>query len=141
MKRTLYNELIPVRALPITTIAIDGIRSGSVIDTGIFANDFRTVAFTVFTGAVTDGTYAFTVQDSDDGSTGWADVASSQIQGSLPTLTSADDFRHDIFFGVAPVKQYLRLQVTAATTSSGGLVGATALLAEASISPPLRTGS
>jgi hypothetical protein len=48
-----------------------------------------------------------------------------QIQGSLPVITSADKFRMNIYFGVVPVKQYLRVQVTAASTSSGGLVGAT----------------
>jgi hypothetical protein len=51
MRFTLYNKLIPVRALPLTTIAIDGDpqRIGDRY-LGIFANEFRTVGINVVHG-------------------------------------------------------------------------------------------
>lgn len=141
MRWTLYTHTLSVRALPITSIGINGVRYGSVIDTGTFANDFRTVLVIPYTGAITDGTHAFGVQESDDGLT-WTTVADSQIQGGLPSIGSADDFRHtNLDFGVIPTKQYLRVSVTSTGVSSGGTIGATAVLAGASSSPAVRTGS
>lgn len=141
MRWTLYSHTLSVRALPITSIGINGVRYGSVIDTGLFGNDFRTVLVVPYTGAITDGTFAFGVQESDDGNS-WSAVADSQIQGGLPSIVAADDFRHtNLDFGVIPTKQYLRVSVTASGVSSGGSIGATAVLAGASSSPALRTGS
>lgn len=142
MRWTLYGHTRTVRALPITTIGINGIRYSSIVDTGVLGNDFRNVMFVFNTGAITDGTFDVTVEESDDGSTGWAAVATDRIQGSLPSIGSADDFRVEgLDFGVAPTKQYLRLKVTASGVTSGGIIGAVAVLAEGSTSPALRTGS
>lgn len=141
MRWTLYTHTLPFRALPPTSITINGIRSGSVVDTNVLGNAFRSALFMPYTGAVTDGTFAFTVQDSDDGTT-FTDLVSSQIQGSLPSIVAADDFRTEALqFGVISFRRYLRVQVTASGVSSGGLVGCNAVLSSASVNAPLRTGS
>jgi hypothetical protein len=140
--KTLYNSTRTVRALPITSIGINGIRYSSIIDTGDLGNDFRDVMFVFNTGAVTDGTHAVTVEESDDGSTGWADVPTYRVQGSLPSIAAADDFRVEgLDVGVRPTKQYLRLKVTSSGVTSGGTIGAVAVLASGSSSPAVRTGS
>jgi hypothetical protein len=142
MRRTLYNHTRTVRALPITSIGINGVRYSSLVDLGQFSNDFRNVLFVFNTGAITDGTFAVTVEESDDGATGWADVSSDRVYGSLPSIVATDDFRVEgLDFGCAPTKQYVRLKITASGVTSGGSIGAVAVLAEGSTSPALRTGS
>jgi hypothetical protein len=141
MRRTLYTHTKTVRALPITSIGINGVRSGSVIDLGVNGNDFRDVLVVPYTGAITDGTHTFTVQESDDGVTFTA-VAAGQILGTAAAIAAADDFRgEDLDFGVIPQKQYLRLQVTSTGVTSGGTIGASVVLAEGSNASALRTGS
>lgn len=140
MRWTLYSHTRSVRALPITAVGINGIRYGSVIDLGEFGNDFRNVLFVVASGAVTDGTHAFTVEESADGNS-WTAVPAARIQGSLPSIVAADDFRADLDFGVIPDAQYLRLKVTSSGVTSGGTFGATAVLSEGAVAPPVRTGS
>ncbi|ARG91401.1 hypothetical protein [Mycobacterium kansasii] len=140
--RTLYNSTLEVRALPITAIGINGVRYSSIVDTGVLGNDFRDVLFVLVTGAVTDGTHAVTVEESDSASSGFADVESYRVQGSLPSIGSADDFRVEgLSFGVRPTKQYLRLKITSSGVTSGGTIGAVALLSAGSNAPALRTGS
>jgi hypothetical protein len=140
--RRLYNHIKTVRALPMTTIAINGVRSGSVIDLGAYGNDFRDVVIIPVTGAITDGTHTFTVQESSDGTT-FTNIAAGQILGTAAAIVAADDFRsEDLEFGVIPTtNQYLRVQVTSTGVTSGGLIGAVAVLSEGSTSPALRTGS
>ena len=140
--KTLYSGTLTQRALPITSIGINGNRYGAVIDTGMLGNDFREVLFVFNTGAITDGTHAVTVEESDDGSTGWADVPAYRVQGSLPSIVAADDFRVEgLDFGVRPTKQFLRLKVASSGVTSGGTIGAVAVLSSGSTAPPLRTGS
>lgn len=141
MAWTAYTHLLSVRALPLTTININGVRSGSIIDTGVFGNDFRTVLFVVYTGAVTDGSHAVTAQESSDASS-WTDIPAARIQGDLPTIVAADDFRQEgLDFGVIANARYLRLQVTSSAVSSGGTIGASAVLGEGSDGNAVRTGS
>lgn len=141
MRRTLYTHTRSVRALPITTIGINGIRKGSVVDLGEFGNDFRDILFLVYCGAITDGTHAFTVEDSDDGVT-YTAVAAGQILGDLPSVVAADDFRQNgLDFGVINARQYVRLVVTSSGVTSGGIIGATAVVSEGSTAPAVRTGS
>jgi hypothetical protein len=81
------------------------------------------------TGTITDGSHAVAIEDSDDGSTGWASIPAGQLQGSAPTVVSADDDKlYEI--GVLSSKRYLRVSVTTTGATTGGIVGALVILGE-----------
>jgi hypothetical protein len=135
---TLYSNALVQKALPSSTIQT-GTTNGTTIDTAVFGNNFRDILFSITSGTLTDGSYVFTVQESD--TTTDADftaVASGRIQGALPTFASTDD-NVLASFGVRPAKRYVRLVCTATGASTGGVLVATALLASGSLHPVARS--
>lgn len=134
---SLYSSTLSRLALTSAT-RTNGTANGTTVDLGVFGNDFRTVKFVVTTGAITDGTHAITVQNSDDGSS-WANAAADTLQGSLPSIGSADD--NVVFeFGYKPgTKQYVRLVATTSGATTGGVFSATAELGESSVNPVARS--
>lgn len=139
MRDTLYTNCLVQRALPVNTWTT-GVATGDAIDTGVFANNFRTVLFVVICGVITNGTHAFTLQESDDAQS-WTSVPSDQVQGSLPSVVAADDHRHaGLEFGLVPKKRYARVVLTSTSAASGGLIGCAAVLGEGSVSAPKRVG-
>lgn len=137
MQRTLYTHSLSRIALQSAT-RTNGTANGVTIDTGVFGNDFRTVLFVITTGAITDGSHAFSVQDSDDGSS-WAAADASRVQGVAPTATASDD---NVVFDVGYVvgtRQYVRLVATTTGATTGGVFSAVAVMSGASTSPVLRS--
>lgn len=135
--RTLYSQALPVKALAIATVQT-GTTNGLAIDTAVFNNNFRDVLFTVHSAALTDGSYAVTVEESDASGSGYAAVESWRVQGSLPTFALTDDNVWNSF-GVRPSKRYVRVVVTATGATTGGVIGATAVLGGGSLNPPARS--
>ena len=91
----------------------------------------------VYSGPITDGSFAVTLEDSADGSTGWAAVPAAQLHGSLPTLTAADD--NTVFeVGVRTTRDFLRAVVTVSGATDGGLVGAAVVLGSPRFAPVAR---
>lgn len=88
----------------------------------------------VCTGTVTDGSHAITLEESDDGSTGWTAVAAAQLQGSLPTALAAnDDTVYEV--GVRATKRYLRVVGTTSGATTGGAFFASVILGAPRFSP------
>lgn len=85
---------------------------------------FQDALFAIQSGAITDGTHTVSFEDSDDGST-WA--ATTALQGTPPAIGSSND---NVQYAIAytGLKRYVRVVVTAAGTTTGGIVGATAIL-------------
>lgn len=138
MARTLYGTTHAVLALT-SAVRTNGAANGVAVDLGANGNDFQTVAFAIATGTITDGSHAVSVQDSADGSTGWANVDPGRIQGNLPTIVAADDDKA-FYFGLAVgAKQYVRIVVTTSGATTGGAFSAVAVLGNASQSPPVRS--
>lgn len=136
MRATLYTACLSRAALA-SAVRTNGTVNGITVDTGVFGNDFRTVLFVVTTGTVTDGSHAITLQDSDNGSA-WGSVDPANIQGSLPTITGAnDDAVYD--FGYIVAKQYVRLVATTSGATTGGAFSAVAVLGAASSAPVARS--
>lgn len=79
-------------------------------------------------GAI-DGTHTVVVQDSDNGTSGWAAVDPAQIQGTVPSITSADA-NTVVEFGVAISRRYMRINLTASGAITGGTIGAVIVLGE-----------
>lgn len=137
MRDTLYTQTLARVALTSAT-RVNGTANGTTVDTGVFGNDFRSVMFVVITGTVTDGSHAFTVQDSADGSS-WATADSSLIQGSLPTITGTNDDSVFEFGYVVGTRQYVRVVATTSGATTGGVFSAVALLGSGSVSPVARS--
>jgi len=135
--RTLYNSLLPQVALT-SVLRGAGTVNGTAVDTNVFANVFTAVTFVVQTAAITDGSHAITIEDSDDNSS-WGAVNAALIQGTPPTITSTHD--NVLFhFGLTRTeKRYVRLVATTTGGATGGVFGAIAILGNNNVSPPARS--
>lgn len=105
----------PTLALPAFAVVV-GTRTGAAIDrlsAGIMAQSCVLVAHTgAITGAPTSPTYDVKLQDSDDGSTGFADIAGAAI--TQKTVATAALIEKDVDLG--PAKRFIRaVEVTAMT--------------------------
>jgi hypothetical protein len=135
--RTLYNNVLVQKAIPLGTIQT-GTTNGTAIDTAVFNNRFQDVLFAIESGTLTDGSYAFTVEESDSSGSGFAAVDSSRVLGSLPTFALTDDNVLNSF-GVRPSKRYVRLVCTATGATTGGVLAALAILGAGSLHPVARS--
>lgn len=74
------------------------------------------VTFMVATGAVAgSGDFGLTIQESDDGSTGWADAPAGHIQSNAPaTLAASSGYK----LGYLGFKRHVRLSLTKAGGTS-----------------------
>ncbi len=99
-----------------------------VIDT----QGYESVAFALYAGTLTDGTYLLKILETDnsDGTTGAAEVAAYQVQD---TLTASNTVKK---VGAKTNKRYCTLRITSATVTSGCVFkGAVALLGGAKNGP------
>ena len=139
MRRTLYNETgDAVVALTYEAIDSDGATAGEAVDLAVLKNNFRdSVLFIIHTGAVTDGTYAFSLEESDTVDDDYVAVPASRVQGAV-ALTSGSDVVVKTLGFIPGGKRFVRLSVMAADTSDGGIMGAFAICSGASVSPAAR---
>jgi len=89
---------------------------GNIIDTV----GFESIEFVIQSGTITDGTYAFKLEQGDDsGLSDAADVPAELVLGVLTGFVSADD---DTALRVGSIgkKQFQRLSVVSTGTSTGG---------------------
>jgi len=85
--------------------------SALVID----SQGFESIAFAVYSGTRTDGTYTLKIVETDnsDGSTGAAEVGSYQVQGVMNTSNAVGKV------GAKLSKRYCKLRITSATVTTG----------------------
>lgn len=123
MPVTVYNSTDVMRALVALLRTANATVNGDTIDR---SDTNASVEFAVISGTVTDGTWTFTIQDSDDGSA-WANTAAGNIQGA-PMVYSPGN--NDIVkeLGYAGSKRYVRLSVTSTGAATGALLGAVAVV-------------
>lgn len=98
------------------TRAMNGVAAGSADENGTAINmtGFETCTFIGMFGAITaTGVQGMKVQESPDGSTGWADLA-----GTLVSLADTDDDKMAVVEIVKPLKPYLRPVMTRATANA-----------------------
>lgn len=140
MKRTVYNHVRAKVSLAIAarTAAANGTAVDRQLSGASGTNEwFGSAMLVVHTGAITDGTHAITLEVSDDNSN-WAAAASGDLQGSLPSIGSAnDDALYEV--GYTGTKRYLRAVTTPSGTTTGGVYGATILLGFPTTLPVSRT--
>lgn len=87
---------------------------------------FRQAMFVAHIGTITDGTYAFDPEESDDAST-WTNIAAGDMSGSFTNASSsADDTIQEV--GYLGSKRYVRCNVTVTgSPSDGGPIGITVI--------------
>lgn len=135
--RTTYSNTLAVKALNYAVRASNSAATGIAVDLGSFGNNARDVTFVVYTATITDGTHTVTVEESDASGSGYGAIESWRVQGTVPAIVAADD--NAVFqFGVRPTKRYVRLTVTDSGSTSGGAVGAVALISNGGNGPVAR---
>lgn len=113
------------------------IRTTAVASTSATAVDlagYRKAAFVATIGTVTDGTFSFDPEHSDDGSS-WSDIPAAQLSGAFTNVTSAnDDTVQEV--GYLGEKRYLRCGIgVSGGPSTGGTIGVLVVRAGASREP------
>jgi hypothetical protein len=119
------------------TSLVPAARTASANGTGVDRNDnglgYQDALVVVHTGTITDGTHTIELQESDDNSS-FSAVADANLVGTEPAIVAADDNKtYEI--GYRGTKRYLRVIVTAAGTTTGGVYGAVILLANPRVAP------
>lgn len=129
-----YNNLLVKNTF--TPAARTASANGTTVDRAEDSSMFQDALVVIAVGTVTDGTHTFEVQDSDDNSS-WAAVADTYLQGAEPAVTSStDETVYEI--GYKGLKRYVRVAVTVATATTGGVYGATVVLADPRVAPVVR---
>jgi phosphoribosylamine-glycine ligase len=124
MRQSLYN-LARAKATLAVALRTNGTVNGTTVDLHENKDASRSAMAIVFSGTITDGSHAITLQESDDGSA-WSAVAAADLQGSAPTITATDDDK--VFeLGYAGSKRYLRAVATTSGSTTGGTFGAVIL--------------
>lgn len=125
MRTSIYKRSKAVAALASTAISANGATNGLSVDLlQAGAGDYRSVLFIAQSGTLTDGTYALSLEHSDNGSS-WS-AAGTATQGSATFVATEDNAIEEL--GYAGPKRYVRLVVTASGVTTGGTVSAIAVL-------------
>jgi hypothetical protein len=131
-----YSNQLTMRSIS-PALRTNGAVNGTGVDrAGVAPNAgrmFQAAVVLIVSGTITDGTHTVEVQDSDDGVT-FAPVADAYLQGVEPVIAAADDDKvWEI--GYLGRRQFLRTVVTAAGTTTGGIVGTYIVLSDPRVSP------
>ncbi|WP_253944205.1 hypothetical protein [Pseudogemmobacter hezensis] len=104
MMRDLFSDIGTVLALA------PAVQTAAVTGPAIDLKGVGRVAFALTTGAVAgSGDFGVTLQESDDGATGWADVAADQVQSNAPETLAASA---TVKLGYLGWKRFVRLSLT-----------------------------
>jgi len=116
MEYDLHNNIKTSLALAVQDITTNTTTVGAIIDT----KDFESLEFSVTSGTLTDGAYAFVLEEGDASNlSDAAAVSTDETLGSLTGFVAADD---DTVKRVGSIgkKRYQRLSIVSTGTTSGG---------------------
>lgn len=118
----------------VSTTLLPNIVTSTTSGTTVDLAGFTKAMFVAHIGTVTDGTYAFDPEESDDDST-WTNVAAGDLSGTFADATSsADDRIQEV--GYMGSKRYVRCNVTVTgSPSTGGPIGISVIKAGARTLP------
>ncbi len=123
--RELHTSLEVVAALTPRTIATDTTTAGAVVD----RQGFEAVEFVIAAGTLTDGAYAVAITECDTSGGSYTAVDDADLIGTEADIAYAlteDNEVHKI--GYKGSKQFVKLSIVSTATTSGGVIGAVALL-------------
>lgn len=122
----LKNNIQQLVGFNIQAISSDTTTNGAEIDT----QGFESATFILQAGTLSDGTYTPLIEESDVSGSGYTAVADADLIGT--EADAAVDASNEISrIGYIGKKRYVRLSVVSTSTSSGGTVGAVAILGSA----------
>jgi hypothetical protein len=126
MKKELSSTTSASVALNNQAISTDTTTNGNIIDT----RGYESVLFVMQSATLTDGTYTPLIQEGDDsGLSDAAAVADADLTdteaGQAFAATDDNATKKIAYVGS---KRYVRLNIVSASTSSGGTLGAVAIL-------------
>lgn len=136
MRNSIYNNVRAVFSKTVAAITTDTTTNSTGVDMSQFQNYSRSATVLLVSGVITDGTYSFEVQESDDNSS-WAAVPASNLQGAFTNWTGSNDGALQEV-GVTLSKRYLRCAITSTATTSGGLIGVIVLCGQSRRKPIAR---
>lgn len=114
----------------IVSTQLPNVRTTSADGTTVDRSGYTRAMFIAHLGTITDGTFAFDPEESDNG-TDWSNIAAADLSGAFVSGTSAADDRTQKV-GYLGNKRYLRCNLTVSgSPSTGGAVGVSVLLAGA----------
>lgn len=116
--KDLYTMTSPSVTLPAAAYSA-ATTDGTTVDRKF--NESAIVVISI--GAWTDGTHTFTLEESDDDVT-YTEVAASQIQGTLPTISDATTDDSAVHVGYLGSARYIRLSTAADTATTGAIFSA-----------------
>lgn len=125
------NNIKAQVALNIQTIATDTTTAGTSVD--LLGYNSATIA--IHSGTLTDGTYTPVLSDSDDNSTFTAVADDFLIGTEADASFVATDDNKIKTIGYVGGKRYIKLSIVSASTTSGGILGAQALLGHPNHAP------
>tara|TARA_R110002020_G_scaffold154083_1_gene333597 strand:- start:174 stop:584 length:411 start_codon:yes stop_codon:yes gene_type:complete len=126
MKKELFSTVSASVAFNNQAISTDTTTNGNIIDT----RGYESILFVMQSATLTDGTYTPLIQEGDD--SGLSDAAA--VADADLTDTEADqafaatDDNATKKIAYVGSKRYVRLNIVSASTSSGGTLGAVAIL-------------
>jgi len=133
MSKDLFNNVNQKIALKVQLVSTDTTTAGEILD----RQGYETLTLFPISGILTDGTYNWLVEDGDDsGLSDAAAVSDDFLLGTEAGLAMAltdDDKVGKI--GYVGVKRFVRISVVSTATTTGGTVGAIALLGFARHAP------
>lgn len=131
--RDAYSSVLPQSS--IDPGAKTATATGTSVDRAGGGKMFQAALVIVQTGTITDGTHAISVEESDDNAA-WGTVAAGSLQGVAPTLATGGASNSKCFsLGYLGLKRYLRVKSTVATATTGGVYGASIVLADPRVLP------
>lgn len=133
MTKDLFNNVAIKNALNTQAIATDTTTAGAIIDTA----GFESLTFAVQSGTLTDGSYTVLLQEGDNSDLSDAEaVADADLLGTEAgaSFALADDNKVTKI-GYSGTKRYVRLSIVSAATTTGGTLGAVAILGHARYNP------
>lgn len=128
------SDIDPKVALDTQAITTNTTTVGNTID----RQGFGSVTFLPLQGTVTDGDYEYELYHGDAANmSDEAEVTtgSASVLGTIPNYTADSDDNKTTKFGYRGVKRYLRLKVKSTNVSSGGTMGALAILGHPHFGP------
>lgn len=136
MKKDLHSNLAVAVAKTIAAISSNTTTNGSIIDT----DGYHSVEFSILSGALTDGSYAPKIEvgnESDLSDAVTVSTDSEKILGTVAgaTFAATDDNAVKKIGVRADGYRYVRLSIVSTGVSTGGTLGAVALLGHPTIAP------
>lgn len=126
-QKDLFSDIEARNALDTQAITTDTTTNGEIIDTA----NFESLTFLFKSGTITDGDYTPLIQEGDESDlSDAAAVADADLIGTEAAAAFTDDADDNQVskIGYKGHHRYVRFNVVSANTSSGGTVGAVALL-------------